>query len=79
MSAPTAVAEPVEAPGWKANREVTLEQLRIVDMVHEGKPACRLCGQITNGLDRFGLCSKVSPAHREWRGDVAPDKRARKR
>lgn len=37
------------------------------------------CGQITNGLDRFGLCSKVSPAHREWRGDVAPAKKARTR
>ncbi|UPL13039.1 hypothetical protein [Microbacterium galbinum] len=79
MSAPAAAAEPVEAPEWKANREITLEQLRIVDMVHESKPACRLCGQITNGLDRFGLCSKVSPTHREWRGDVVPSKKARTR
>lgn len=69
----------IEAKPWAPNREVTLEQLRVVDMIHEGKPACRLCGQITNGLDRFGLCSRVSPAHREWRGDVAPAKKARTR
>ncbi|WP_205814376.1 hypothetical protein [Microbacterium sp. K35] len=68
-----------EAKPWAPSRAVTLEQLRIVDMIHEGKPACRLCGQITNSLDRFGLCSKVSPAHREWRGDVAPSKKARTR
>ncbi|WP_292788422.1 MULTISPECIES: hypothetical protein [unclassified Microbacterium] len=74
-----AAATSIEAKPWAPNREVTLEQLRVVDMIHEGKPACRLCGQITNGLDRFGLCSKVSPAHREWRGDVAPAKKARTR
>lgn len=79
MSAPAAVAAPVEAADWKSDREAVLEQLRIVDMIHEGKPACRLCGQLTNGLDRFGLCSKISPTHREWRGDVAPAKKARKR
>ncbi len=66
--------ETTDKPEWKPNRALTLEQLRIVDMIHEGKPACRLCGQITNGLDRFGLCSKISPAHREWRGEIVPRK-----
>lgn len=75
----TAVATPVDAPEkeWTADREATLEQLRIVDMVHEGKPACRLCGQIVNRLDTFGLCSKTSDTHQQYRG--YPVKKARKR
>ena len=68
-----------EEKEWAPNRDVTLEQLRIVDMIHEGKPACRLCGQITNGLDRFGLCSKISPTHQEWRGEVPRKTKAGKR
>lgn len=64
---------------WAPSRDVTLAKLRIVDMVHEGKPACRLCGQVTNRLDKFGLCSKVSDAHKERRGDLVPAKKARKR
>lgn len=69
----------VEEKDWAANREVTLERLRIVDMIHEGKPACRLCGQIVNRLDAFGLCSKTSEPHRQRRGDFTPAKKARKR
>lgn len=71
----------VEAPSgseekeWAPSREVTLERLRIVDMIHEGKPACRLCGQTVNHLDKFGLCSKVSDAHKEWRGEPVPRKK----
>jgi hypothetical protein len=65
----------VEEKEWAPNREVTLELLRIVDMIHEGKPACRLCGQIVNRLDVFGVCSKVSNAHKEWRGEPVPRKR----
>ena len=66
----------VEDESWEPNREVTLEQLRIVDMIHEGKPACRLCGQIVNRLDLLGLCSKTSLSHQERRGIPAPRKRA---
>lgn len=69
----------IEAKPWAPNREVTLEQLRIVDMIHEGKPACRLCGQIVNRLDGFGLCSKTTESHRHRRGDVTQTKKARKR
>ena len=65
----------VEEKEWAPNRDVTLERLRIVDMIHEGKPACRLCGQTANYLDKFGLCSKVSDAHKEWRGDPVPRKK----
>jgi len=68
----------VEEKAWTPNREVTLAQLRIVDMIHEGKPACRLCGQIVNHLDKFGLCSKTSDAHQEWRGVTVKKKVARR-
>lgn len=61
---------------WTPNREVTLEALRVVDMIHEGKPTCRLCGQTVNRLDKFGLCSKVSDAHKEARGDAPARKKA---
>ncbi|WP_288874205.1 hypothetical protein [uncultured Microbacterium sp.] len=72
LIATTPAAEEKE---WAPNREVTLEQLRVVDMIHEGKPACRLCGQVVNRLDMFGLCSKTSEAHKEWRGETAPRKK----
>ncbi|MCK2031242.1 hypothetical protein [Microbacterium galbinum] len=75
MSAPTPAAAKPEAPEWKPNRERIADELRNVDAIHEGKPTCRLCGQVVNHLDKFGLCSKVSPAHREWRGDVVQSKK----
>lgn len=68
----------VEEKVWEPNREVTLEHLRIVDMVHEGKPRCRLCGQVVNRLDAFGLCSKVSESHRRRRGDFTPAKKGKR-
>ena len=66
----------VEAKPWEPNPEVTAERLRIVDMIHENKPQCRLCGQIVNRLDGFGLCSKTSVPHQERRGIVS--KKARR-
>ncbi|MEA1264186.1 hypothetical protein MicroSTF_14175 [Microbacterium sp. STF-2] len=79
MSAVLAAAPAdVEEKDWAANRKVTLERLRIVDMIHEGKPACRLCGQTVNHPDKFGLCSKTSDAHQEWRG-ITPKRKAGKR
>lgn len=69
----------VEEKEWTPNRDVTLGELRIVDMIHEGKPQCRLCGQIVNRLDGFGLCSKTTELHRQRRGDMTPAKRARTR
>lgn len=71
--------ETTDKPEWKPDRDVTLGELRVVDMVHEGKPTCRLCGQVVNRLDIFGLCSKVSDAHKERRGDAVPHKKARAR
>lgn len=66
----------VEEKPWTPNPEVIAEQLRIVDMIHEGKPQCRLCGQVVNRLDEFGLCSKTSIPHQERRG-VLPKKARR--
>lgn len=74
-----AAAQEAEAKSWEPNREVTLEQLRIVDMIHESKPTCRLCGQTVNRLDAFGLCSKTTESHRQRRGDFTPAKKARTR
>lgn len=78
MSAPATAAVKPEAPEWKPNRERIADELRNVDAIHEGKPTCRLCGQVVNRLDTFGLCSKVTAAHRQWRGETVPGK-ARKR
>lgn len=54
----------------EAARVRVREALAIVDMVHEGKPQCRLCGQISNRLDEFGLCSKTSDPHTAWRAEA---------
>lgn len=53
-------------------------ELAAIDMSHEGKPTCALCGQRCNSLDRAGLCSKVSEAHKDWRAGVRADRRATK-
>lgn len=47
-----------------------------IDARHEGKPECALCGQRVNVLDRFGLCSKISDPHKEWRAGVLADEKA---
>lgn len=44
--------------------------LAAVDRSHALHPECSLCGQRTTGLDRFGLCSKVSVPHEEWRAEM---------
>ncbi|MEW2459843.1 hypothetical protein [Microbacterium sp. K41] len=61
-------AQEAEEQPWEPNRQVTLDQLRIVDMIHEGWPQCRVCGQAVRELDPFGLCSKTSVSHQERRG-----------
>lgn len=66
----------VEEKVWEPNREATLERLRIVDMMHEGWPQCRLCGQTVNRLDTFGLCSRISASHLARRGIPVPKKKA---
>lgn len=48
-------------------------ELQAIDIAHEAKgfPKCELCGQRCRKLDEFGLCSKVSESHREWRANPA--------
>lgn len=73
------MAEPKEWTRDEAAAERIRAELTVIDMVHEGKPTCRLCGQTTNRLDTFGLCSKTTDAHKERRGQTVPLKKARKR
>lgn len=47
-----------------------------VDAAHAGYPRCALCGQRSLKLDRFGLCSKVTDAHKDWRARVRADEKA---
>lgn len=67
----------VEEKEWVPNREITLARMRELDELYAGYPTCRLCGQVVIRLDTFGLCSKVSEAHQQYRG--FPTKKARKR
>jgi hypothetical protein len=61
-----------DAPEWKSTPE-TLARARAalaeVDKKFVGLPVCSLpnCEQRVWRLDEFGLCSKVSAPHREWR------------
>ena len=59
-----------------AARERIAAELAVIDVLHEGKPTCRLCGQVTNVLDRFGLCPKVSQPHQDYRAGVRADMKA---
>jgi hypothetical protein len=45
----------------------TLAELDRIDGTHATLPVCGLCGQRVNTLDKYGLCSKVSNAHRTER------------
>lgn len=51
-------------------------ELSRIDQGHEAKPTCALCGQPANVLDRFGLCSKTSDPHEDWRAGVRRDEKA---
>lgn len=62
---------------WQPDRSITRTALEAIDIFHEGKPTCRLCGQRVNRLDTFGLCSKTSDTHQQYRG--FPIKKARRR
>ncbi|MFD6699715.1 MULTISPECIES: hypothetical protein [unclassified Microbacterium] len=61
---------------WKPDRAVTLAALEAIDRKQAGSPTCALCGQRANQLDKYGLCSKVSDDHKDWRADVRADRKA---
>lgn len=55
------------------NRREVAEALAAIDMKQEGAKTCALCGQRTYALDRFGLCSKATDAHKTWRAESLAD------
>lgn len=59
-----------EKPEWVPDRAVTLAALEAIDHQQRHFPACALCGQRAVKLDRFGLCSKTTEQHNEWRADA---------
>ena len=61
---------------WTPNRDVTLEALAEIDAIQAGSPTCRLCGQRTRRLDKYGLCSKNSEPHKDWRAGVRAEMKA---
>lgn len=55
-------------PEAKASARAELDRIQAY---HEAECLrCALCGQLTYSLDSFGLCSKESVPHREWRQQV---------
>ena len=62
-----------EKPEWQPDRAVTLAALEEIDHQQAGCPTCALCGQRANRLDKYGLCSKTSEAHQDWRAGVRAD------
>lgn len=65
-----------EQPDWKPDRAVTLSALAAIDEAERFAPTCALCGQRAAVLDRFGLCSKTSETHQDWRAGVRADRKA---
>lgn len=61
---------------WTPDRAVTLAALEAIDHRQRPFPACALCEQRAVKLDRFGLCSKTSEAHQDWRAGVRNDMKA---
>ncbi|MGQ7313398.1 hypothetical protein ACUOFU_16955 [Microbacterium arabinogalactanolyticum] len=58
---------------WTPNPQVTRDALDRIDAAQADYPTCGLCGQRAIALDKFGLCSKVSQAHKDWRAGVRAD------
>lgn len=54
----------------EASRARARAELTAIDMSHEGKPKCIVCGQRCNRLDKYGACSKISDAHKAHRGEM---------
>ena len=59
-----------------ASRAATAEALARIDRAQASYPRCALCGQRCVKLDRFGLCSKTSEPHQEWRARGRAERKA---
>jgi len=57
-AAPSHKPEPLPTP---------VETLAQIDRAHARYPKCKLCGQRVRRLDQYGLCSKVSQPHEDYR------------
>ncbi|WEG10408.1 hypothetical protein PU630_07635 [Microbacterium horticulturae] len=62
-----------------AARERATAELGRVDREQAGYPRCGLCGQQAGRLDKFGLRSKTSEAHQEWRAAARAERRTGRR
>ena len=59
-----------------ASQKRVADALAEVDASQAHYPTCALCGQRAVRLDRFGLCSKTSDPHKEWRAEARADEKA---
>lgn len=50
-------------------------ELARIEATQAWMPVCALCGQRAVELDEFGLCSKISTPHKEWRAGVLADEK----
>ncbi len=66
----------IEVKDWKPNPEQVRAEMENLDAMFSAWPECRLCGQRTAQLDRYGLCSKTSQPHKDWRAGVRADMKA---
>ncbi|MHC9046733.1 hypothetical protein ACYX8G_19275 [Microbacterium saperdae] len=55
------------------NRKQVAEALAVIEMKQQRARTCALCGQRVWALDKFGLCSKLTTAHKAWRAESLAD------
>lgn len=63
-----------EVSDWQPDRQITRAAMEDLEAMFSAWPACGLCGQRAGQLDKYGLCSKVSQAHKDWRAGVRAER-----
>jgi len=67
-------------PAMKEQNDAELRAaLAAIDTSHAHLPTCALCGQRCLKRDRYGLCSKVTEAHKAWRASTRAEEKASSR
>ena len=74
--APDDPADGDDETPWTADRDLTRAVLAAIDDRQAVHAECALCGQRSVRLDKFGLCSKKSRPHNDWRDEVRADLKA---